>query len=287
MKNKGRKRKWAVLLLTTMIVLTAFSGCVKTPGSEMMPLQIDLLKVGKADAIIFRCGEEVMVIDAGEEDDGEEVVDFLKNQGITQVDALIITHFDQDHVGGADTLIEEMDVKEIYVPAYEGSHTEYLDFMYAVKNKNLVPKALTESIRFDLGDAQVLVEPPLSYEAEPGSLDIDNNFSLITTIVHGENRLVFMGDAEKQRIRQWLDSSLPAPCDFLKVPHHGVYNTALQELFEALSPEYSVICSSQKNPADQKTVELLKTQGSQVLETKDGDVTLISDGCGLELQQKR
>lgn len=286
MQNKQLK-KWAGIFLTVIIALTALPGCTIAPNSGMMPLEVNLLKVGKADAIILRCGEEVMVIDTGEEDDGNEVVEFLKNQGIAKVDALIITHFDQDHVGGADTLIEEMDVEEIYVPAYPGSHTEYLDFMQAVESKNLSPTKLTEAVRFNLGDAQVLVEPSLSYEADPEILDNDNNFSLITTVLHGENRLLFMGDAEKQRIRQWLDSSLPAHCDFLKVPHHGVYDTALQELFATLSPEYSVICSSKKNPADQKTVELLKTYGSQVFETKDGNITLISDGHSLELRQKR
>ena len=69
-------------------------------------LKIVLLKVGKADAIIAQANGKAIVIDAGEEEDGEEIVTYLKNQGLSRIEALIITHYDRDHVGGADTLVE-------------------------------------------------------------------------------------------------------------------------------------------------------------------------------------
>ena len=98
--------------------------------------------------------------------------------------------------------------------------------------------------------------------------------------------MVFMADAEKQRIREWLQGSSAVQADFLKVPHHGIYNGALDELCSVLQPEISVICSSRKNPAEEKTLELLKRMGSEVYETKDGDVWIISDGSSLEVQQE-
>ena len=115
--------------------------------------------------------------------------------------------------------------------------------------------------------------------------EIDNNFSLITTIMHGENVLLFTGDAEKQRTREWLSGKDKQDCDFLKMPHHGVYHTALKELLEAVMPEYAVICSSGKNPADPETLELLKNYGISTFQTKDGNVTVISDGKNLEVHQ--
>ncbi len=184
-------------------------------------------------------------------------------------------------------MLEQIDVQQIYVPDYIGTHVEYSDFVSAMEGKGITPTALREPVQFTLGDAQVLVEPPTSYEIDPNTVENDNNFSLITTVVHGENRLLFMGDAEKQRIREWLGNASAIDCDFLKVPHHGVYNTALPELLDAVTPEYSVICSSQKHPAEFKTLELLKEHGCDVLETKDGNITVISNGNQLELSQKR
>ncbi len=287
MYHQDFMQKWISFLLIAIISIMLLAGCTQSSNNGIEPLSVNLLKVGKADAIIVQSGDAVMVIDTGEEDDGEELVDFLKSRGVCQIDALIITHFDKDHVGGADTLVEQMDITNIYVPAYKGTHTEYIDFLCAMEAKGLEATELNEPIEFDLADAKILVEPPLSYEPAPGELENDNNFSLITTIVHGENRLIFMGDAEKHRIRQWLDTPSAVDCDFLKVPHHGVYNTALQDLLTAVSPEYAAICSSQKNPAELKTLELLKKHGAEVFQTKDGNIIVISDGNKLELHQKR
>lgn len=286
MYNQRNRRKLIAFILICTIFVVSMAGCVHTTESGMMPLSIDLLKVGKADAIVIHSGEEVLVIDTGEEDDGEELVEFISQRGFSKIDTLIITHFDKDHVGGADTLLESMDVGQIYIPAYEGTHTEYVDFMCAMEEKGIEPTLLEKPVHFALGDAEVLVEPPTSYEVIADTMENDNNFSLITTVVHGENRLLFMGDAEKQRIRQWLDSTSSADCDFMKVPHHGVYNTALEDLFAATTPKFAAICSSKKNPAEPKTLELLKKYGADVFQTKDGNITVISDGNKLELHQK-
>lgn len=272
------------LLLSAVCVLT-LSERRPSANSGYAPLKATLLKVGKADAIVVQTGEKTLVIDTGEEEDGEELTAFLSDQGISCVDTLIITHFDRDHVGGADTLVESMEIGRVLTPAYEGSGTEYADFMTALEQKGIVPEQLTRSTEFTLGEAVVLVEPPASYEAAEGARESDNNFSLITTITHGENRLLFTGDAEKQRIREWLSGKTVAACSFLKAPHHGVYNTALEELIGAVEPQYAVICSSEKNPADAQTLELLKQNGVQTYQTKDGSVTVISDGNRLELHQ--
>ncbi|MDO4555742.1 MAG: MBL fold metallo-hydrolase, partial [Lachnospiraceae bacterium] len=63
-------------------------------------LTVTILKVGKADAIMIQTEDKVMMIDTGEEDDKDKLAIFLKQENISKVDYLIITHFDKDHVGG-------------------------------------------------------------------------------------------------------------------------------------------------------------------------------------------
>ena len=285
MKHNHFRRRFTVFVVLVG-ALFFLIGCSSDSGQAISPLTVRLLKVGKADAIVALSNSHALLIDAGEEDDGEEIIAFLQKHDITEIDAMIITHFDQDHVGGADTVLEQFPVKTVYLPDYESTHPEYLDFLDAVDRTATPVVRLAEAITFQFADAEVLIEPPDSYEIPDNSKDFDNNFSLITTIQHGEKRLVFMGDAEKKRIRQWMADSQPETCDFLKVPHHGIYNKALEELFETLSPQYAVICSSLKNPAEYKTLELLKQYCSSIFETKDGNVTVISNGSTLEVQQK-
>ena len=285
--NKKNKTILAVVLLLGIFacILIGIENKKLSENGTLEPLKVTILKVGQADAIVVQSGECTMIIDTGEEEDGEELVKFLKNQGISYVDTMIITHFDKDHVGGADTLVESVEIGQIIAPDYEGNITEYYDFVHALENRGLSMLHLTKTLEFAFGDAVVKIEPPASYEVPESDKEVDNNFSLITTISHGDNNLLFMGDAQKQRIREWLSGDSVVDCDFLKVPHHGVYNKALKELFEAISPQYAVICSSSKNTAEAKTLEALKQYNVSVLETKDGDVTVISNGVDLEIHQ--
>lgn len=248
-------------------------------------LDIRFLKCGKADAIVLSCGGQTMVIDAGEEDDGEKLVSDLRAAGADHVDVLIITHFDKDHVGGADALLREMEVGRVYLPDYEGAGTDYEEFTALAAEKELQVTRLQEETDFLLGSASVLIEPPASYEIGDSEDEYDNNFSLITTITHGENTMVFMGDAEKDRIREWLSEGRDRTCDLIKVPHHGVYNKALKELAEAAEASYAVVTDSDKNPADQKTLSTFEEKGTRILSTRSGTVSVLSSGSLLEISQ--
>lgn len=283
------RKKQLLIVLSICIILSAaaFFLLGQAPNkSTLPPLTCTFLKVGKADAIVIENNGQTMVIDAGEEDDGLKITEFLQQKGVTTIDILIITHFDKDHVGGADTLISQIPADRVLLPDYEGAGTDYADFMNALEETSITPEKISAAESFSFGDARVTVEPPASYETPDNAVEYDNNFSLVTTITHGTNRMLFTGDIEKQRIREMLAAKDIQECNFLKVPHHGVYNTALEELIGTVRPQYAVICSSDKNPAETATLELLKKYGADVLETRHGNIILISSESNLELHQK-
>lgn len=282
-----KKQVFTILLVCIILaVLSALLFRETTNENTLSPLTCTFLKVGKADAMVLETKDLTMVIDTGEEDDGQKLVDFLRNKHISLIDILIITHYDKDHVGGADTLISEIPTVRVLIPDYENSSTEYADFMVALKNASIEPEWVSSAQEFPFGDALVNIYPPASYEIPDGVLEYDNNFSLVASITHGSNRLLFTGDIEKNRIRELLSNGQLQECNFLKVPHHGIYNTALEDFLKKLNPQYAVICSSNKHPTEEATMELLKKQGVYVLETRNGNITLTSNGQHLELQQK-
>ena len=253
--------------------------------SSLNPLTLQVLKVGKADAMVLTCGDAVMVIDCGEKEDGEEVLDYLAQKGAGKVDILLITHFDKDHVGGADTVVEGIPVDRSLMPDYAGTGTQYTELLDAMDDLGMEPERVAEVLNLQLGDAKVKVEPPASYEIPDTDDEYDNNFSLITTVDFGKNRLVFTGDIEEERISQWLDGGTVQKCDVLKIPHHGFYNEPLEEMVGIMQPSYAVICDSEKNPAEKKTVSMLEEKGAQCLQTKDGDITIVCDGENIEVSR--
>ena len=278
--------KVKIPVLSVLIILSAvlICGCQTVSTNIQSIMKITILKVGRADAIIIEKDKEVIVIDTGEEDDGEELVDFLRKENIEKIDYLIISHYDKDHVGGGDVLLEFVDVSQIILPDYKSNNLEYLDFMGAVKEKGCTPLFLNEDYGFIFSGCPVMINPPDSYTYDD-STDYDNNLSLIVSVTYGDHRFLFTGDAEKQRIIEWLNTD-PGEFTFIKMPHHGIYNSALKRLLEETVVSYAAICDSKKNPADRQTLELLDQYKVITRETKDGDITVMSDGTKIEISQR-
>ncbi len=287
--EKERSRNKKMLIFLSVIVFLAFAifiGLrVTSEDAKVSVLSCTFFKVGKADAIILQSKGQTMVIDTGEEDDAEELTDFLKATNVTRIDVLIITHYDKDHVGGAAKLLNEIPASRVLVPAYTGANAETKAFLKALKANSITEEAITAPLSFTFADAQVMVDPPLSYEIKNENEEFDNNFSLVVTVTHGRNRLFFAGDIEEDRINELVSADKIQECGFLKVPHHGVFDPALESLLAKMKPQYAVICSSDKNPAETKTLELLKKYKVETFETRNGDITLTSDGLFLDLKQ--
>ncbi len=278
-----RFRKRSRLYVVMMLVILVLSGCQTFKNNTEEILKITVLKVGRADAILIEKDRHVMVIDTGEEDDGEKIVEYLRKENIEKIDCLIISHYDKDHVGGADILLTDIEAEEIFLPDYPSNSTEYLDFMRVVKEKGYSLNCLSEDYAFTFCGCSVYIHTPLSYTFD-ASTDYDNNLSLIVSLTYGSQRFVFMGDAEKSRITEWLSQD-PGKYTFIKMPHHGVYNSALRRLLEETAVSYAVICDSKKNPAEEATLKLLDQYRVMTYETKNGNITVLSDGIRIEMHQ--
>lgn len=279
--RRGRKRLAGMLLLLLIVSLPLF-GC---SSSGISALTVDVLKVGKADASVFRCGEYCMVIDCGEADDGQDIAAFLQGAGIKTIDVLIVTHFDKDHVGGVPAVLEQMEVGRILAPDYEGTGNAYENFLNALSEQGLSAERLTEAATLALGDMTVQIEPSDIGIPADAEEEYDNDMSLITTIIHGEVRLLFTGDIEAARTESWLAFGDVQHCQLIKMPHHGRYNDQTAALLDAVSADAAVICCSQKNPADDKTLAALEERAVTVWQTRYGDVHLESDGRELKVTQ--
>lgn len=98
-------------------------------------LKIYFIDVGQADSILIEQNGKFMLIDAGNNDDGDLVVNYLKQKGVTKLDYVIGTHAHEDHIGGMDDVIKNFDEEKILFPKVTATTKTFEDFANAVKSK--------------------------------------------------------------------------------------------------------------------------------------------------------
>lgn len=282
------KRKILLFLLCAAFCIS-FAGCSDKDNKSSEEIKedvgyfdIECLCVGKADAFILTTENHAVMIDTGEKGDGEEVADAVISKEFDTLDYLILTHYDKDHIGGVQKVLEKLNVNQIIeTPIPKSADPNYGEFVEMVKNSGVSENILKEKITFTLDNVIFTVYPP---EAESYEENESNNSSLIVTVKHADNSFLFMGDAQKYRIKEWISNSM-GNFDFLKVPYHGEYMNAEEKLFEQVKPLYAVITCSKKNPAEEDTLKSLEKNGAKVYETSKGNISVKSDGYKLSVTQ--
>lgn len=274
-------KRLGAVLSAIGICMSCLAGCGQAESGTMT---IDILKIGKADCSIITDGEHTILIDCGEADDSTEILDTLDNMQIEKVDALILTHYDKDHIGGAAGIILNCEIGELIEPDYIPENPEseaYVAYREAVSQTGLPVVSVTERLELEMGDILLSM---IGAGEHTYTQNIDNNCSLVVELEHLGNRFLFAGDIEKQRISEMLEEGMDS-YDFLKVPHHGIYDQTLVSLFSAVNMDYAVITCSKKNPADPETLEALSETGCQVHCTADGNIRVISTEEGIKVVQ--
>lgn len=267
---------WFRVLASLAVLLGLLTGCNQ---SEQESFEVKIFKIGKADSILVTTHDKHMLIDTGEDEDVEEVLSYLKDANISTLDTLIITHFDKDHVGGADKILKQLTVKQVLMPNYTSNSKQTTEFIEALEETGVQATRVNETLNFEFGEAQVSILPP--YQS---TYDGDNDYSLVTSIIYGETSFLFAGDAEATRLAELINEGNLAHT-FLKVPHHGRFNEQTTAFFKAVKPEIAVITASNKNPADEETLRTLRDIDAAVYITKNGTITVMSDGHTLTVQQ--
>ena len=242
-------------------------------------LEVDFIDVGQADSILVSNKNETMLIDAGNNENGNDVVKFIKEKGIAKINYLVGTHPHADHIGGLDDVINsDLEIENVYMPKIQTNTKTFEDVLDALKNKNLKVTAPSKGDTFKIGDANCEV-------MTDSILDKDNlNLSsIVIRLEFGENSFLFMGDAEteNEKTTNWPKTNV------LKVGHHGSNTSSSQNFLNQVKPEYAIIMAGKDNSyglPKQKILDRLNKIGAKIYRTDElGTIVVISDGKTIEV----
>ncbi len=277
-----RKRKIARFFIPALLCLLLLCGFRAEASAEKengTRLSVHAFSLGKADAILLYCKDGAVLIDCGLDGQGKEILDYLTVKGIEKLDALIVTHFDKDHIGGAPKVLKKIPIGEVYQSNCPKDSDEYRKYIRALDQRALTPVTVREKISFTVGETEFTIIPP---EQEVYQTDESNNSSLVTAVRCGETGMLFTGDCEGERLLELIRQD-PGQYDLLQIPHHGKWQAHLPALLQVTKPSYALITSSEEEPEDYMTRYTLMNAEIDTLLTRLGSVDLSVGRNGLSL----
>lgn len=247
------------------------SAYIITP--EHKSLVVEYLDVGQADSMLLSSNGEYMLIDAGNNEDGDDVVKYLKNAGVSTLKYVVGTHPHEDHIGGMDDVINAFDVQNVLLADATSNTQTYSDVLTALENKSLTATVPEVGTTFPLGDANVTV-----LAAQPA--DDLNNASIVLRATYQNTSFLFMGDAEAEVEEAILQSGADIQSNVLKVGHHGSDTSTTSSFLSAVSPDAAVICCGAGNSYGHPSQATLnKLSGLPIWRTDlNGTIYAMTDG---------
>lgn len=254
----------------------------ETQPPEPAELKMHVLSVGQADCILLQCNGETLLIDAGTVNTAEEVVSYLQEQGIEQLDVVISTHGHYDHVGGLAAVVNAFPVETVYSGNPDYASAFYAAFVKSVKERGIDFTIPEPGDQFLLGDALITFCGPVdTYERE-------NDNSIVVRVVYGEKTFLLAADmeksAEEDMLNYWGDR-MNWNADILKVGHHGSNTSTGERLIGAVCPQIGIItCHPNAALPSEKPVKRLQQAGTTLYYTASmGNIVVTTDGTELEV----
>ena len=219
-----------------------FAVCVLTSHLQFAsrPWRLTVLDVEQGQCLLLRVEDYIAVIDCGgsdPEDAGEQAARALHSAGVTHADALILTHYDEDHSGGAAQFLSRVKTKTVYLPASRQEQA------FAEKISSL-----TEQIHFVKTLVEITVPGGKLTLFPPVSEENDNNAGLCILATAGECDILITGDLNARAERALLAAWELPKVDILVAGHHGAQTSTSWELLRRVRPEKVAISVGEDNP---------------------------------------
>jgi competence protein ComEC len=283
--HRPRGPRVAVLGVLAVAPLAALWTLWPRPAPPPPPhgLRITALDVGQGDSILLQVPEGNILVDEGPPE--ANVAGQLARLGIRRLAALVLTHPQRDHVGGAARVLGRLRVDAVLDPRIPAESADEDAALAAARRRHVAVVAADAGRSFRLGALNVRVLWPRQ-PVRPG--DDPNNSAIVIHARYGEVDALLTADAESNVTLPLR----PPQAEVLKVAHHGSADSGLERLLEAVRPRIALISVGKGNdyghPTPSTLAALESRQGLDVYRTDlDGAIAVESDGRRIEVQRER
>ncbi len=264
-RRKSKKNTKKLITLIIAIILAFFAYEAKDMVTENVDVSefakgdavyVHFIDVGQGSSTLIQQGTSGVLIDAGEKDYGEVVVDYLTDVGITSLEYVVASHPHSDHIGGLDEVIYAFPVDKVIMPELEEFNTPttrvYEDLLNAVFEKSTAD-FVDGKVSYIFGlnnDINVEVLGPVK------QVEDLNDMSLILRVSAFDTKFMILGDAEKQELASVYENPLNKTLsinesyfksDVIAMGHHGSSTSIYKPFLDAVDADVAVISCGKDN----------------------------------------
>ena len=281
--------------LSDSLIVTGCLGTITFPGFNTSgrshlaenegKLFVYFLDVGQGDSALFFYEGKTILIDAGEYEMGDRVVDELLSHGVTKIDLLVATHPHSDHIGGMQKVIAAFPVGKVLDTGLPHPSPSYEHFLETIEQKHIPYQVAEQGQTIDIDPSlRVLVLSPPKDQSDD---DLNAN-SVVLRISYGVIDFLMTGDLGKEGEDALIRTGYPLDAEILKVGHHGSSSSTSPAFLARVRPETAVISVGEDNPYGHphtETMDLLEKSGVMVYRTdRDGTILVRSDGMSYRVK---
>jgi competence protein ComEC len=256
--------------------ITDRAPTIESDGS----MAVHYIDVGQGDAqLIVAPDKTAMLIDAGPNSAADRLLAYLDAQNIKELEYAVFTHPHEDHIGGADSVLNKIKVKNVIMPDVTDTSDTFLHMLEAIdKNGSaiIIPEA---GQSFMLGDSSFIILAPVT-----GNYTSLNDWSVVLRLDYGKTSFMFTGDAEIRSENEMMNKfdASEFKCDVYKAGHHGSTTSNSKAFLAVCGPSAAVISCGKDNDYGHPHYEIIKLfsdMGLEICRTDtDGTVVFKSDG---------
>jgi competence protein ComEC len=282
---RPRLPRLVVLALTALIPLWGWQNRPHSAPISAPPegLRVSFLDVGQGAAALVETPDGALLVDAGPPE--ANVAGQLARLGVHRLKALVLSHPQSDHIGGAPDVLRKLEVELVLDSGIPSSDYYEREARLVARRRKIPFRPAEAGQDFRLADLHLRILWPRAGSSATG----DTNESAVVVLVsYGSTDVLLPSDAESP-------VTLPLaiqPVELLEVAHHGSADDGVAQLLERLRPQIAVISVGRDNdyghPTPSTLATLAEEPGLVVFRTdEDGRVVLESDGCSVTVRAER
>jgi len=271
--------KKSIVILCAVVMVVMMASCTADESGSSLPVEgnlaVHFLDVGQADSTILISEGEAMLIDAGNRDDDEFIMDYIDDLGINHFKYVVFTHPHEDHIGSGEDIVNNYSIDKIFMlDEYDDGIEGYL--RRTIERNGIDTESPFPGDKVTFGDCEItFVGPYYDY-------DNANDDSICLKVTHGSNSILFTGDAETDPEHDMVDSGIDLEATVLHAGHHGSSKSNTYYLLKKVNPEYAVISCGDGNSyghPHRETVGRFNDVGAEMFRTdKQGTIIATCDG---------